>query len=153
MERQALANEVKNQLAKIGIQVNVLGESWDEIYTHQFEQPVLWGWGSNSPIDLYSLNYSTAWGNFSSLASAQIDANLDSALACDNEEDANKFWKLAQWDGDQGISPKGESSWAWLVSVDHPYFTLENLKLSKQKPHPHGIGWSLVNNIDQWSWN
>ena len=96
MERQAFANEVKNQLAKIGIQVNVLGESWDEIYTHQFEQPVLCGWGSNSPIDLYSLNYSTAWGNFSSLESAQIDANLDSALACDNEEDANKFWKLAQ---------------------------------------------------------
>ena len=32
------------------------------------------------------------------------------------------------------------------------YFAKENLKVAEQKPHPHGHGWSLVNNVDQWSW-
>ena len=34
----------------------------------------------------------------------------------------------------------------------HLYFAKDNLKIAKQKPHPHGHGWSLVNNVDQWSW-
>ena len=25
-------------------------------------------------------------------------------------------------------------------------------KVAEQKLHPHGHGWSIVNNVDQWSW-
>ena len=28
----------------------------------------------------------------------------------------------------------------------------ENLQVAEQKLHPHGHGWSIVNNVDQWSW-
>ncbi len=79
--RQATAHEVANQLAELGIEVKPQGGSWDEIYPHQFEQPVLWGWGSNAPVEVYELNYSTGWGNYSCRESAVTDAYLDQALA------------------------------------------------------------------------
>ena len=28
----------------------------------------------------------------------------------------------------------------------------DGLQVAEQKIHPHGHGWSLVNNVDQWSW-
>ena len=31
-------------------------------------------------------------------------------------------------------------------------FVAEGLKVAEQKPHPHGHGWSIVNNVDKWSW-
>ena len=39
-----------------------------------------------------------------------------------------------------------------LVNIDHLYWARENLKVADQKLHPHGHGWSIVNNVDQWSW-
>ena len=36
------------------------------------------------------------------------------------------------------------------MNIDHLYFAKDNLKIAKQKPHPHGHGWSLVNNVDQY---
>ena len=38
------------------------------------------------------------------------------------------------------------------VFHDHLYFVREGLQVAEQKPHPHGHGWSIVNNVDQWSW-
>ena len=79
--RQAMANELSNQLAEVGIEATPHGGSWDEIYPHQYSDPVLWGWGSNSPTEVYALNYSTGWGNYACYESAAIDAHLDEALA------------------------------------------------------------------------
>ena len=67
-------------------------------------------------------------------------------------EDSFEFWKKAQWDGTTGFAPQGDAPWVWFANVDHLYFAKENLKVAKQKPHPHGHGWSLVNNVDQWTW-
>lgn len=150
--RQAIANELANQYAEIGIEASPRGGSWDEIYTHQYDQPVLWGWGSNSPIEVYALNYSTGWGNYASYESATIDGHLDDALAQTNIEDSYEHWKLAAWDGEDGFAPKGAATWSWIANVDHLYFKREGLNVADQKPHPHGHGWSLVNNVDRWSW-
>lgn len=151
--RQAIANELSNQFAQIGIEASPRGGSWDEIYSHQYEQPVLWGWGSNSPIEVYALNYSTGWGNYACYENAAIDAHLDKALAQQNIEDSYTYWQLAAWDGENGFAPKGAATWAWIANVDHLYFKREGLVVADQKPHPHGHGWSLVNNVDRWEWS
>lgn len=151
--RQAIANELSNQFAQIGIEASPRGGSWDEIYSHQYEQPVLWGWGSNSPIEVYALNYSTGWGNYACYENAAIDAHLDEALAQQNIEDSYAYWQLAAWDGENGFAPKGAATWAWIANVDHLYFKREGLVVADQKPHPHGHGWSLVNNVDRWEWS
>ena len=150
--RQALANEFANQMAELGLEVTPRGGSWDQIYLHQFSQPVLWGWGSNSPVEVYELNYSTGWGNYSCYESEITDAYLDEALAQTDVEASYEYWRKAMWDGVEGVAPQGAATWAWIANVDHLYFKCEGLDVAHQKPHPHGHGWSLVNNVDAWSW-
>ena len=150
--RQALAAEFSNQMKEIGISITYEGKSWDEIYPHQYSDLILWGWGANSPSEVYNLLYSTGWGNYSSYENATVDRYLDEALAVPNLEDSYEFWKKAQWDGTEGVAPQGAATWVWFANVDHLYFARENLHVAEQKLHPHGHGWSLVNNVDQWTW-
>ncbi|WP_139653647.1 ABC transporter substrate-binding protein [Raoultibacter phocaeensis] len=150
--RQALAAEFSNQMKEIGIDVSIKGGSWDDLYPNQFSSPILWGWGSNSPTEVYELNYSSGWGNYACYESETVDGYLDEALAQPEVAESYEFWKKAQWDGSEGIAPQGAATWVWLADVDHLYFKREGLHVADQKPHPHGHGWSLVNNIDQWSW-
>ena len=151
--RQALANEFCNQVLELGIEATPRGASWDEIYLHQFESPVLWGWGSNAPVEVYELHYSTGWGNYPCYESEMVDAYLDQALAQTTLEESYPFWKKAMWDGEEGVAPQGASTWCWIANVDHLYWKRSGLDVAKQKPHPHGHGWSLVNNVDTWSWS
>ena len=151
--RQGIAMEWANQMREIGVEVNPKGGSWDELYLHQYECPVEWGWGSNAPIEMYELNYSSGWGNFSSYENATVDAHLDEALAQTHIEDSYDLWKKAQWDGEQGVAPQGAATWVWFTNIDHLYYVRDGLQVAEQKPHPHGHGWSLANNVDQWSWN
>lgn len=150
--RQALANEFCSQVASLGISAHPRGASWDEIYLHQFESPVLWGWGSNAPVEVYELHYSSGWGNYPCYESEMVDSYLDQALAQTTLEESYPYWKKAMWDGEEGVAPQGASTWCWIANVDHLYWKKRGLDVAKQKPHPHGHGWSLVNNVDSWSW-
>ena len=153
--RQALAYDFADQATALGIAVEPKGASWDDIYLRQYADPVLWGWGSNSPVELFELTYSTGWGNYAQYMSDTVDANLEAAQAARTVEESYPFYRAAQWDAatETGVAPEGAATWVWLANVDHLYFEREGLIVAEQKPHPHGHGWSLVNNIDQWSWS
>jgi peptide/nickel transport system substrate-binding protein len=150
--RQGMANELANQLAVVGIKVEVKGLGWDDIYPRSFSDPVLWGWGSNSPVELYSLNHSTSSSNFSHYGSSVTDGYLDAALAAPDIKDSSELWRKAQWDGAVGVAPQGSATWVWLANIDHLYFKRDNLVIAAQKLHPHGHGWAVTNNVDQWTW-
>lgn len=150
--RQGIAEEFSNQMKDLGIEVSIKGASWDDLYPHQFTDPVVWGWGTNAPTETYNLFYSKGTGNYACYENAATDAYLDEALAKPKVEDSFGLWQKAQWDGTTGIAPQGDAPWVWFANIDHLYFAKENLKVAEQKPHPHGHGWSLVNNVDQWSW-
>lgn len=153
--RQALAYDFADQCAALGIAVEPKGASWDDIYPRQYADPVLWGWGSNSPVELYELTYSDGWGNYASYDNAAVDAELKAAQAAPSIDDSYGHYQLAQWNAatETGVAPEGAATWVWLANVDHLYFLRDGLAVAEQKPHPHGHGWSLVNNIDQWSWS
>lgn len=152
--RQALASDFADQMTALGIDVTVRGASWDDIYPKQYTTPVLWGWGSNTPVELFELTHSSGWGNFASYENAQVDARLEAALAQSSVEDSYEHYHKAQWDAaiGEGVAPQGASTWIWLANIDHLYFKRAGLSVAEQKPHPHGLGWSLVNNVDKWSW-
>lgn len=154
--RQALANEFANQMKIIGIEVTPKGSGWTRdpsgIYAHQYADPVLWGWGANSPIELYNLHYGPSSGNYACYSDPVIDTYLDAALAATTIEESYPDWQAAQWDGSEGFAPEGAATWVWLCNIDHLYFKRDGLVVAKQKPHPHGHGWSLVNNVDRWYW-
>ena len=146
--RQALATEFSNQMKEIGIDVTVIGESWDVIYSHEYSDAILWGWGSNSPTELYNLLYSTAWGNYACYNSDEVDTLLDEAVSTTDMDRSYAAYQEAM----ELVSTEGACTWVWLENIDHLYFSRDGLNVAEQKIHPHGHGWSLVNNVDQWSW-
>ena len=77
---------------------------------------------------------------------------MDEALKSTDIETAYTLWQKAQWNGVTGITQKGDIPWIWICNVDHLYFVKQGLIISEQKIHPHGHGWSLLNNVDTWEW-
>ena len=150
--RQALAADFAEQMAPLGIKVNVQGLSWDDLELQSYSQAILWGWGSNSPVEIYELNHSQGWGDYACRADETTDGYLDQAVAQPDIADSYEYYRLAQWDGQTGVTPASDAPWVWIANVDHLYFVREGLQVAEQKPHPHGHGWSIVNNVDQWSW-
>lgn len=154
--RQALAVDVSNQLSELGIETSTKGVGWDTAYTDALSGPLLWGWGAHTPMELYNIYHSmeeTGLAEYSPYKNAAVDQYMDQALKCSDIEESYELWKKAQWDGATGITAQGDIPWIWLVNIDHLYWRRDGLKVAEQKLHPHGHGWSIVNNVDQWSWD
>jgi len=151
--RQALAAEVQNQLKGLGIEVTMEGVGWDVAYTRALAEPLMWGWGAHTPMELYNIYHTVGeYATYSPYANETVDRYMDQALEASNLEESYELWKKAQWDGSTGTTQKGDIPWIWLVNIDHLYWAKENLRVAEQKLHPHGHGWSIVNNVDQWTW-
>lgn len=153
--RQALAADTMNQLKKIGIGGDIQGVGWDAAYDQAQSQPLMWGWGAHTPMELYNIYHSmeeTGLASYSPYKNEAVDQYMDAALSESDLEKSYELWKKAQWDGENGIVQQGDIPWIWLVNIDHLYWAREGLEVAEQKIHPHGHGWSIVNNVDQWSW-
>lgn len=147
--RQGLAAELANQLRELGIEADIKGVGWDTAYEDALSNPLVWGWGAHTPMELYNI-YHTAPGSDSALyspyANETVDRLMDQALACTDLEESYTLWQQAQEEIAKDVP------WVWLVNVDHLYWVRDGLRVAQQKIHPHGHGWSIVNNADQWSW-
>ena len=153
--RQALSEDTANQLKELGIDVTVEGVGWDVAYDRAQSTPMMWGWGAHTPMEFYNIYHTAPGGEYarySPYRNETVDAYMDAALASSDLEESYDLWKLAQWDGETGVTQDGDIPWIWLVNIDHLYWSREGLKIAEQKLHPHGHGWSIVNNVDQWSW-
>ena len=153
--RQALAVDFANQMEELGIVCSVEGVGWDTAYDRALTTPLLWGWGAHSPMELYNIYHTlpgTGSAQYSSYANEAVDAAMDEALACSDLEESYQLWQQAQWNGTTGVTQEGDIPWVWLVNIDHLYWVRDGLQVAEQKIHPHGHGWSVVNNVDQWSW-
>lgn len=158
--RQALAADFADQMEELGIICTIEGVGWDTAYDRALSEPLLWGWGAHTPMELYNI-YHTIEGNtvdgkdlaqYSPYANETVDTYMDQALAESDLEEAYTLWQQAQWDGTTGVTQEGDIPWVWLVNIDHLYWVRDGLTVAEQKIHPHGHGWSIVNNVDQWKW-
>ena len=156
--RQALAEDTANQLKELGIEVKTEGVGWDTAYDRAQSEPLLWGWGAHTPMELYNIYHTDASedgigaARYSPYINETVDNYMDEALAASSVEDSYELWKKAQWDGTTGITQEGDIPWIWLCNIDHLYFVRDGLHVAEQKIHPHGHGWSIINNVDRWSW-
>lgn len=153
--RQALAESFAAQCGRLGIRVTTEGAGWDVAYTKALSQPLVWGWGAHTPMELYHIYHTAQDGEsaeYSPYASETVDAYMDAALAARDLQEAYALWQKAQWDGVTGVTQEGDIPWIWLCNVDHLYYVRDNLQVAEQKIHPHGHGWSIVNNVDGWEW-
>ncbi len=153
--RQALTADFASQMEALGIACTIEGVGWDTAYDRALSTPLLWGWGAHSPMELYNIYHTsgdTGSAQYSPYSNGTVDQYMEEALACSDLEESYALWQKAQWDGETGITQKGDLPWVWLVNIDHLYWVREGLQVAQQKIHPHGHGWSVVNNVDQWTW-
>ncbi len=154
--RQALTVTVAEQLKALGIEVTPLGKSWEDIGRLNHAGPVLFGWGSHTPLEVYSL-YQSSWGGVASyntgyFSDPTVDAHFADAQAAESLEASYPDWQAAEWDGTTGFSAKGLAGWAWLVNLDHIYYVNECLDIGPTQIEPHGHGWPITALIQNWSW-
>ncbi len=156
MTRQALALSVADMIKPLGIEIKAEGKSWDDIEQMMHSNAVLFGWGSYDPIEMYNLYHSSmagfSWYNTGFYSNSLVDQYMVQALSATSEEEANIYWKKAQWDGETGFSALGDAPWAWLVNLGHLYLVDENLDIGEHKIQPHGHGWPITDNITEWKW-
>jgi peptide/nickel transport system substrate-binding protein len=154
--RQSLSLVFADMLEPLGIDIATDGKSWGELETLMYSNPVMMGWGSHDPLEIYNLYSGETRGigyyNANYYANETVDSYLNEAMHATTEEEAYTNWKNAQWDGETGFSAQGDAPWAWLVNRDHLYFINENLEIGEQKIQPHGHGWPITDFIDEWHW-
>lgn len=119
--------------------------------------PVVMGWGSHDPIEMYHLYHSKyrgqGYSNANYYSNKKVDQYMDQAIHAATQEEANEYWKKAQWDGETGFSALGDAPWIWLVNLQHLYFVNEHLNIGGQKIQPHGHGWPVTEFIADWTWD
>ena len=153
--RQALTADFAAQMEELGISCTIEGVGWDTAYDRALSEPLLWGWGAHTPMEFYNIYHTidgTDSAEYSPYSNSTVDGYMDQALASNDLEESYELWKLSQWDGSTGVTQDGDIPWVWLVNIDHLYWVRKGLQVADQKIHPHGHGWSLVNNVDQWTW-
>lgn len=148
--RQAIAAEVANQLQNLGIKATYEGVGWDSAYERAQRDVLVWGWGAHTPMEMYNIYHRAPQDDlaiYSPYANETADQLMDQALTADSLEHSFVLWQEAQALVNEDIP------WVWLANVEHLYWCRDGLQIPSQKIHPHGHGWSIVNNVDKWSWS
>lgn len=155
--RQTLAATLAELLKPLGIAATATGRSWQEIERIMHAEPVMFGWGSHTPLEVYSLYESRLGGidfyNAGYFSNGVVDAHLAAAQAAPSLEASYSHWQRAEWDGSTGFGAKGEAGWAWLVNLDHIYYARECLDIGATQIEPHGHGWPITASILNWTWS
>ena len=154
LQRYNVAVAFSQEAAKLGIELKATSAPWQECKDNTGWQPTCWGTGSYNPAgDLRGYYSSTGSYNYCHYENAQTDAHIQAALDTTDYAQAIEEWKKAQFDGQTGPeSDKGDFAFAWLVTIDHTYFVRDGLSLGEQIVHPHGHGWPVVTNLNEWHW-
>lgn len=154
--RQELGLSYVEVAKKLGIKVKLEARTWDDIESEIHSEPVLFGWGSGDPSELYNLYSSNiigkgvSWNNAGYYKNKNVDEYIDKALASKDENAAIEYWKKAQWDGKTGFSTLGDCTYTWLVNANHLFIADENLDIGTPVVQPHGG--RILDNIDEWDW-
>lgn len=139
---------------RLGIRVTVSTQTWDQIYENAYRTPILWGFGDYNPYDLKTAYYTGGVWNYTGYSNPTVDGYIDAALNAIDQDSAIENWKKCQWDGTSGPGgDKGDMPYLWLVNIDHCYLVVDGLDLGEQPIHPHGHGWPVIGNLNEWSWN
>ncbi|OEG06360.1 ABC transporter substrate-binding protein [Aeromonas caviae] len=153
--RRDLAEAVRAMLGPIDLEVSLKSGSWEQVEREMHANPVLMGWGSLDPMELYHHYQSGSGGvefyNPGYYSNPVVDGHLKQALDAPNWQAAVPFWQQVEWDGKSGAGVQGDAAWAWLLNVQHTYLANRCIDLGKGAPEIHG-SWSLLNNLQDWRW-
>lgn len=154
--RANMAIEAASQAKDLGININLIGSNWDEMATKAHEVALLYAGGRHNPNPFYDSFHPNragkGWTNITFYNNPTVTEYLEKAMTSSDQDEANKYWKLAQWDGNTGASVRGDIPNVWLVRINHTYVGDNRIDVGNQGLHSHGHDWSLIANIAEWTW-
>lgn len=149
--RQALSVAVSEQARELGIKIDLIGASWDEIYANQYSSAVLYAYSSIDTFNLYLQYHSKeaddTYKNPGLYNNPVVDGYLEAALRATDQDQATKYWQLAAYDGNTGFGPAGDATWLWLVTIDYLYMADKTLDMGTPQ---RNAGADILGNIYEW---
>ena len=133
--------------------MNATGSNWDEMDAIKNTDPIVWGFGSTDPSTMWSEYYSdqagVGYNNPALINNSAVDAHIDNAMKTDRNSSFAE-WSAVSWDGNTGISPKGDAAWLWVGEIKYGYYVDDSLDISNdtQLLQPHGG--DIFGNIYDW---
>ena len=146
-ERQAIAVAVAEQAKEIGIDVEAVGGSWDDIDPNKYSQGVVWGFGSADPMELehqYDSRVAcVGYDNPEALNDSAVDAGIDAAMAQDLDSSYATWSQVAQ-------TATSHYPFLWVGTVDYTYFVNDTLDISNSTHLIYPHGGDIWGNIYDW---
>lgn len=152
-ERKDIAIAVKTDLENVGIKVEPVGKSWDEISQELYRSsPIVAAFGS--PFDPDDNNYELwdtkyigqGWWNPSSYSNPEVDSILDAARTTFDKEQRKKYYQKLQ------TILAEDQPLAFIVFCNYVYATSDKITDIKLRNAPHGQGTNGGINGEIW-WN
>ena len=146
-ERQAIAVAVAEQAKEIGIDIEPVGGSWDDIDPIKYSQGVVWGFGSADPIEIEhqydSRVAAVGYDNPEALNDTAVDSLIDAAMA-QNVNASYATWSQAAQEANS------KYPFLWVGTMDYTYFVSDDLDISNSTHLIYPHGGDIWGNIYDW---
>ena len=147
-ERQAIAVAVAEQAKEIGIEIEPVGGSWDDIDPVKYSQGVVWGFGSADPMEIEhqydSRVAAVGYDNPGALNDTAVDSLIDAAMAQETNSSYATWSQAAQ----QATS---HNPFLWIGTMDYTYFVSDDLDISNSTHLIYPHGGDIWGNIYDWN--
>ena len=146
-ERQAIAVAVAEQAKEIGIEIEPVGGSWDDIDPNIYSQGVVWGFGSADPMEIQhqydSRVAAVGYDNPEALNDTAVDSLIEAAMAQETNSSYATWSQAAQ----QATS---QYPYLWIGTMDYTYFVSDSLDISNSTHLIYPHGGDIWGNIYDW---
>ena len=146
-ERQAIAVAVAEQAKQIGIEIEPVGGSWDDIDPNKYSQGVVWGFGSADPMEIQhqydSRVAAVGYDNPEALNDTAVDSLIDSAMAQETNSSYATWSQAAQ-------QANSNYPFLWVGTMDYTYFVSDDLDISNSTHLIYPHGGDIWGNIYDW---
>ncbi len=146
-ERQAIAVAVAEQAKEIGIEIEPVGGSWDDIDPNKYSQGVVWGFGSADPMEIQhqydSRVAAVGYDNPEALNDTAVDSLIDAAMAQETNSSYATWSQAAQ-------QANSNYPFLWVGTMDYTYFVSDDLDISNSTHLIYPHGGDIWGNIYDW---
>ena len=147
-ERQAIAVAVAEQAKQIGIEIEPVGGSWDDIDPNKYSQGVVWGFGSADPMEIQhqydSRVAAVGYDNPEALNDTAVDSLIDAAMAQETNSSYATWSQAAQ-------QANSNYPFLWIGTMDYTYFVSDDLDISNDTALIYPHGGDIWGNIYDWN--
>ena len=147
-ERQAIAVAVAEQAKELGIEIEPVGGSWEDIDPIKYSQGVVWGFGSADPMEIQhqydSRVAAVGYDNPEALNDTAVDSLIDAAMAQETNSSYATWSQAAQ-------QANSNYPFLWIGTMDYTYFVSDDLDISNDTALIYPHGGDIWGNIYDWN--